>query len=54
MKKTFILAVAIFYASFTVLRAQVKTELKAQINVLLANYYGMKDALVATETTDLD
>lgn len=49
MKKTFILAIAIFYASFTVIHAQVKTELKAQINVLLANYYEMKDALVATD-----
>lgn len=49
MKKTFVLAIAIFYASFTVVCAQVKTELKAQINALLVNYYGMKDALVATD-----
>jgi hypothetical protein len=49
MKKTFILAIVIFYASFTGLCAQAKPELKAQINAVLNDYYGMKDALVATD-----
>jgi hypothetical protein len=49
MKKTFVLATIIFYASFTGLYAQAKPELTVQINAVLNDYYSLKDALVDTD-----
>lgn len=55
MKKTFILAIIIFhsvlitgYAQAGILTNQA-TDIKTRINTLLADYYGMKDGLVATD-----
>lgn len=62
MKKTFVLAIIIFHSLFISSHALVNvstsrdnnkigtnTDIKTQINALLADYYGMKDALVATD-----
>ncbi|AXE21055.1 hypothetical protein DR864_26625 [Runella rosea] len=58
MKKAFVFFLLIFHSLFIISHARTNillsyspanTDVKAQINALLANYYGMKDALVATD-----